>query len=178
MFSYKVSRGAYEPDSAMLCDFKQSVEKQKDPNVPKRFHYVDEAHQAACIIQKWYATARRGAYSGSSLLRIYRGYEVRRKQIEVQTRESAVVILQAFFRGCKGRVRATFRRTSWDMVALTCQRVIRGHLGRELFKQLWAQRDFIMAQRIQKRIRGMIGRRIAAEWLAFVRDRNARKYKM
>ena len=61
------------------------------------------------------------------------------------------------------------------MVALTCQRVMRGHLGRELFKRLWAERDFIMAQRIQKRIRGMIGRRIAAEWLAFVRDRNARK---
>ena len=179
VFIQSESLGAYEPGTApMLVTKTDPVEKQKDPNVPKRFHYVDEAHQAACIIQKMVRDRRRRErIAASSLLRIYRGYEVRRKQIEFRkTRESAVVILQAFFRGCKGRVRANFiRRTSWDMVALTCQRVIRGHLGRELFKRLWAQRDFIMARRIQKRIRGMIGRRIAAEWLAFVRDRNARK---
>ena len=59
------------------------------------------------------------------------------------------------------------------MVALTPTRDTRP-LGRELFKRLWAQRDFIMAHVYKS---GFVnkGRRIAAEWLAFVRDRNARK---
>ena len=179
LFIQSETLGAYEPGTApMLVTKTDPVEKQKDRNVPNRFHYVDEAHQAACIIQKMIRDRQRREHVAAlSLVRIYRGYEVRRKQIEVhKTRESAVVIIQAFFRGCKDRVRVNFlRRTSWNMVALTCQRVGRGYLGRELFKRLWADRDFRMARRIQKRARGIIGRRIAAEWLAFVRQRNARK---
>lgn len=179
LFIQSETLGAYEPGTApMFVASTDPIKKQKDRNVPNRFHYVDEAHQAACIIQKMIRDRQRREHIAAlSLVRIYRGYEVRRKQIEInKTRESAVIIIQAFFRGCKDRVRANFiRRTSWDMVALTCQRIGRGYLGRELFKRLWAQRDFTMAQRIQKRVRGIIGRRIAAEWLEVVKERNARK---
>ena len=55
------SLGAYEPGTApMLVTKTDPVEKQKDPNVPKRFHYVDEAHQAALSFRKWYATGDAG----------------------------------------------------------------------------------------------------------------------
>ena len=46
----------------MLVTKTDPVEKQKDP-FPKRFHYVDEAHQAACIIQKMVRDRRRRAYN-------------------------------------------------------------------------------------------------------------------
>ena len=62
VFIQSESLGAYEPGTApMLVTKTDPVEKQKDPNVPKRFHYVDEAHQAACIIQKMVRDGDAGA---------------------------------------------------------------------------------------------------------------------
>ena len=75
--------------------------------------------------------ARKRKLLVTSLARIYRGFEVRRNHPENFTRNSAAVVIQALFRG-KGRVRRFLRRTSWDMVALTGQRIVRG-TGRKRF---------------------------------------------
>jgi hypothetical protein len=180
LFVESESLGAYEPDTApmLITKINTAVERAHDSHVEKRFAYVNEAHQAACIIQRMVrARKRQLLVAATSLARIYRGFEVRRGHLErVTTRESAAVMIQALYRGNKGRVRANFiRKTSWDMVALTGQRVIRGFLGRLRFKRFWARRDFLCAQRIQKRVRGMIGRRLAREWRAIVHDRSSRK---
>ena len=162
----------------MLVTKMDVINRARNENVEKVFPYVPQAHQAACIIQKmFHARRRRLVVAASSLARIYRGFEVRRNHLDwVNRKRSAAVVIQAFFRGVKARVRVAFlRKTTWNMVALTGQRVVRGHLGRLRFKRLWAERDFFCAQQIQKRYRGVLGRRQAAAWRAFVYDRSSRR---